>query len=173
MKVLIQGLGEVPATIELALKKEKPDVTYILCSDYQLDYVAHSGGYTKPNRLVVKEAARKVRAKLILKVCNVFDPESISNAIHSIMREIDPLKDEVVVNYAGGSAPVRLFLGVLGIHLATLAPKTKVIYAISYPKGIKMAANQTEKLQTLLPTDIDLLLSLAWKRRKGTKSRQR
>lgn len=172
MKVLIQGLGEVPATIELALEEEKPDVTYILCSDYQLNYVAHSANYIKPNRQVVTEAARKVGAKLVLKKCDVFDPESISDAIHSIMKKIDPSKDEVVVNYSGGSAPVRLFLGVLGIHLTTFAPKTRVLYAISYPKGIKIATNQTEKLQRLLPNDISLLFSLAGKR-KGTKSRQR
>jgi hypothetical protein len=34
VKVLIQGLGEVPATIEFALEKEKSDVTHIICSEY-------------------------------------------------------------------------------------------------------------------------------------------
>ncbi|MDI6884089.1 MAG: hypothetical protein QMD00_02970 [Hadesarchaea archaeon] len=89
MKVLIQGLGEAPAAIEHALKQEKPDVTYILCSDYQLNYIYRERGYSKPNRQVVQEVARKVRTKVIFRRCNVFDPESISKAIRGILEEIE------------------------------------------------------------------------------------
>lgn len=169
MKVLIQGLGEAPATIELALKKEKPDVTYILCSDYQLAYIYK--GYSKPNREVVQEAARKVGAKVVFKRCNVFDPESINKTIRDILGRIDPYEDAVVVNYTGGSAPVRLFLGVLGVELSRIAPKTKILYAIQYPKDLKMAADQTKTLQEFLPTDLGLLLSFVGKRKKASRSR--
>ena len=164
MKVLIQGLGEVPATIETALQKEKPKVTYILCSNYQLNYIARARGYTKPNKEVVEEVARKVGAKVVFKRCNVFDPASINEAIRAILGEIDPYEDEVIINYAGGSAPVMLFLGVLGVELARITTKTKILYAIHYPKGMKMAANQTEKLQEFLPTDRGLLLGFMKKR---------
>ncbi len=171
MKVLIQGLGEAPATIELALEKVKPEVTYILCSDYQLAHVYEK--YAKPNREVVQEVARKVNAKVIFKRCNVFDPESISETLRGILDEINPRDDEVVINYAGGSAPVRLFLGVLGVGLSRICPKTKVLYAIHYPKSVKLAANQTEKLQELLPTDLGILLAFVEKSKVGKKSRHR
>lgn len=171
MKVLIQGLGEAPATIELALKKVKPDVTYILCSDYQLAYV-HKG-YSKPNREVVQEAARKANAKVIFRRCNIFDPESINNTIRGILKGINPYGDEVTINYAGGSAPVRLFLGVLGVGLSRICPKTRVLYAIHYPKDVKITANQTEKLQEFLPTDLGLLLSFVEKRSQSKRPRQR
>lgn len=54
MKVLVQGLGEVPATIELALEKERPDVTYVVCSEYQLKKIASAAGYTEPNESVIR-----------------------------------------------------------------------------------------------------------------------
>ncbi len=164
MKVLIQGLGEVPATIELALKMEKPKVTYIICSDYQLNYIARARGYSKPNEKVIRKAARKVRAKVVFQRCNVFDPASIGEALREVLEQIDPYKDEVIINYAGGSAPVRLFLGVLGVELARITTKTKILYAIHYPKGMKIAVNQTEKLQEFLPGDLSLLLGFMKKR---------
>ncbi len=164
MKVLIQGLGQVPATIEHALKKEKPKITHVICSDYQLNHIARTSGYSKPNKKVIEEAARKVGAKVVFRRCNVFDPASINKALREVLEEIDPYEDEVVINYAGGSAPVRLFLGVLGVELAKVTTKTKILYAIRYPKGVKIAANQTEKLQEFLPTDFNLLLGFMKKR---------
>ena len=164
-------MGEVPATIETALKKEKPNVTYILCSDYQLAYIYK--GYSKPNREVVQEAARKANAKVIFRRCDIFSLESINNTIRGILKVIDPYGDEVTINYTGGSAPVRLFLGVLGVGLSRICPKTKVLYAIHYPKDVKMAANQTNKLQEFLPTDLGLLLSFVEKRSQSKRPRQR
>jgi hypothetical protein len=165
MKVLIQGLGEAPEAVEYALLREKPEVTYILCSNYQLNYVARRRRYPKRNEEVVNEAAQKVGAKVVFKRCNVFDPASINKTLREILKEIDPYKEEIVINYAGGSAPVRLFLGVLGVELAKFTTKTKILYTIYYPKGIKMESNHTEKLQEFLPTDINLLLGFMKKRR--------
>lgn len=39
MKIAIQGLGEVPNPVKLVLEEEKPDKSYVIASDYQLDYV--------------------------------------------------------------------------------------------------------------------------------------
>lgn len=64
----IQGLGEVPSTIEFALEKEKPDVIYILCSEFQAKSVASAAGYKEPNEAVIKKAAEKVNAKVIFKI---------------------------------------------------------------------------------------------------------
>ncbi len=86
MKIAVQGLGEIPTTIKLVLEKEKPDVTYILCSDYQLGYIASHAGYTEPNETVIKAAAEEIGAKLIFKKCDVFDPKSICEAIGQILR---------------------------------------------------------------------------------------
>lgn len=164
MKVLVQGLGEIPATIELALKREKPEVTYIICSDYQLKHIARTGGYSKPNVEVIREAAQKVGAKVVFQRCDVFEPASISKALRKVLRQIDPYRDEVVINYAGGSAPVKLFLGVAGVELARITTRTKILYAIRYPKGMKIAVDQTEKLQQFLPGNLDLLLGFIKKR---------
>ena len=67
MKVLIQSLGEVPATIELALEKEKPDITYIISSDYQLKDIASKHGYKKSNEEVIKSAAKRWALRLFFK----------------------------------------------------------------------------------------------------------
>ncbi|MEW6592299.1 MAG: hypothetical protein AB1305_01210 [Candidatus Hadarchaeota archaeon] len=159
MKVLIQGMGEVPITAELAMTKEKPDVTYVLCSDYQLTYVHPD--YKKPNKDVITDVARKSNTKLVFKRCDVFDPKAIRDCLADILYKVDPSKDEIIVNYTGGSAPVRLFLGMLGVQLSKFSPKTKILYAISYKKeGLEVVNNHAEKLKELLPTDIDLLLEL-------------
>jgi len=174
MKVAIQGLGEVPATIELVLKKEKPDITYIICSDFQLKYIATQAGYKKANERVIKDAAKKVGTKVIFYKCDVFDPKSISETVRQILQKIDIKKDEIIVNYTGGSSVVRLLLGTIGIMLAGFA-RVKLIYAIQYPKGIKIETDQTEVLKEVLPTDLQLVIDFMGKikgaepkiRRKG------
>jgi hypothetical protein len=172
MKVLIQGLGETPTPIEFALKKERPNVTYIICSEYQLRHVCP--GYTKSNWNVVTEAARKVNTKLIFKRCDVFDPKSIRNCLLDVLRKVDPSRDELVFNYTSGSAPVRLFLGVLGVQFSKFNKNTKVMYSIEYEKeGVEVLEDHTAKLNEFLPTDIDLLLGLYFEKAKGSKKGQR
>lgn len=46
MRIASQGLGEVPTTILPVLEKEKPEISHILCSEYQLNHVAKEAGYT-------------------------------------------------------------------------------------------------------------------------------
>jgi len=157
MKVAIQGLGEVPTTIELVLKKEKPDVTYIICSDFQLAYVAAHAGYKKTNEKVVKDVAKETGTEVIFWKCDVFDPKSVSDAIRQILQKADIKKNEIIINYTGGSAVVRLLLGAIGIMLARFA-RVRLVYAIQYPKGMKFEANQTDLLMEVFPTDLQLLL---------------
>jgi hypothetical protein len=162
MKVAIQGLGEVPVTIELVLEKEKPNFTYIICSDFQLKYVATQAGYKKTNELIIKDAAKKVGTKVIFCKCDVFDPKSISKTIRKILQKIDIKKDEILINYTGGSAVVRLLLGAIGVMLAGFA-RVRLIYAIQYREGIKFAADQTELLREVFPNDLQLLLDFIGK----------
>ena len=89
MKVAIQGLGEVPTTIELVLEKEKPDVTYILTSDFQLKYVAAHAGYKKANEVVIKKIGEKTGTKIVFKECDCFNPRSIAETITEILQGID------------------------------------------------------------------------------------
>jgi hypothetical protein len=159
MKVLIQGLGEVPTTVEIALAKEKPDITYVMCSDYQLSY-SHPA-YKKSNKDVITEAAKKTNTKIVFNKCNVFEPKSIHDCLTNILHKVDISKDEIVINYTGGSAPVRLFLGVVGVQLSKFSPKTKIIYAINYKKeGLGITDNHTEKLKELLSTDVNQLFEI-------------
>ncbi len=167
-KVAIQGLGEVPTTIEIVLKKEKPDVTYIVTSDYQLKLVAPHAGYNVSNKEVVERAAKKVKAKVKFKKCDPFDPESVTEAIRQILEEIDPKKDEVIVNYTGGSSLVRLLLGATGVVLPTVM-KAKVLYAIKYPEGTEITADHTGVLREIFPEDLQVLFSL--KKGKGSSSK--
>lgn len=145
MKVLIQGLGEVPATIELALEEEKPDTTHIICSEYQASYVARKAGYKRSNKTVIEKAAKKANAKLVFHICDTFDPKSVSETFGEIVAEIGA-GDNIVINYTGGTALVRLLLGAMGIYLSGAFP-AKVVYSVRYRKGIKKFADQTEELK--------------------------
>jgi hypothetical protein len=147
MKVLIQGLGEVPATIQFALEKEKPDITYVICSEYQLKATATSAGYTEPNEVVIKKAAEKVGAKVVFQLCDNFDPKSISNAIGEVIKKVTP-QDEIVINYTGGAAGVKLLLGATAVILSKILP-IRIIYALKYHDGIELFKDQTEELREI------------------------
>lgn len=159
MKVAIQGLGEVPTTIELVLKKEKPDVTYIICSDYQLKYVASDAGYKEPNKEVIERAAKKTKTEVKFQKCNVFKPKSVSGTIRQILGQIDHDEDEVVINYTGGSALVRVLLGATGVVLSSIMD-ARLVYAIKYPKGLTLQENHTKMLRDIFPDELQVLFSL-------------
>lgn len=109
--------------------------------------VASTAGYKESNESVIKEAARKVNAKLVLKKCDTFDPRAVGVAIGEVLKNIEK-DDQVIVNYTGGTAVVRLILGAVGVALAMFM-KTKIIYSIDYPGGIKVAADHTEALKDI------------------------
>jgi hypothetical protein len=144
MKVLIQGLGEIPATVIFAIEKEKPDITYILCSKYQMELVASKFGYTKKNQDVVEKAAKKTNTKVVFQKCNVFEPKSIGVAMGEIIRRIKP-GDDIVINYTGGAAGVKLLLGVSAVVLSKFLP-IRIIYALKYKGGLERYVDQTKEL---------------------------
>jgi len=165
MKVAIQGLGEVPKTVEIVLRDEKPSRTYIIGSEYQFKYVASKWGYTKSNEEVVKEAAKKTGTEVIFCKCDVFDPRSVYECIKRALQHVDIKKDEIIINYTGGSAVVRLLLGTIGIMLSRFA-RVRILYAIEY-QDVKVGSDQTEALKEVIPTDLQLLLDFL---EKGPKS---
>ncbi|MFN4133288.1 MAG: hypothetical protein ACK4GQ_02835 [Candidatus Hadarchaeales archaeon] len=148
MKVAIQGLGEVPASVLLVLENEKPDISYIICSEYQLKHVATEAGYSKSNKELIDEAAQKLGVNVQYHLCDVFNPQEVGKVIGKILEKVDTKNDELIVNYTGGSAVVRLLLGTTGIISSTLM-KAKVVYAIKYPGGIERTDDHTEVLKDI------------------------
>jgi hypothetical protein len=144
MKVLIQGLGEIPATVVFAIEKEKPGITYILCSKYQMELVASSAGYTKKNKDVIEKAAKKTNTKVVFQECDVFEPKSVGEAIGKVIKSIAP-GDEIVINHTGGAANVKLLLGASAIVLSKFLP-IKIIYALRYKGGLEKYVDQTKEL---------------------------
>jgi hypothetical protein len=147
LKVLIQGLGEIPATIEYALEKEKPDVTYVICNEYIMNHTPSSEEYTEPNRVVVERAAKQTNTKLVWQLCDIFDIKSVGDAIAKVFREIKPT-DEVIINYTGGAASVKLLLGASAVVLSRIMP-VRIIYSLKYKDGTKIFKDQTEDLKTI------------------------
>jgi hypothetical protein len=147
LKILIQGLGEVPATIEFALEKERPDVTYIICSDYQKKNVATAGGYTEPSDMVIEKKAAETNTKVIWQLCDIFDVRSVGEAIGKVFKEIKP-EDEVIINYTGGAASVKLLLGASAVVLSRIMP-IRIIYALRYKGGVEVYKDQTEELKQI------------------------
>lgn len=137
----------MPATIELALEKEKPDITYIICSDFQLKKVASAAKYKRSNESVIKKAAKKSGAKVVFQKCNTLEPKSIGEAIGKVIKQIKP-EDEVTINYTGGTAGVKLLLGATAVALSRILP-IRVIYAVKYKKGIEVFKDQTKELREI------------------------
>ncbi|MBS3815703.1 MAG: hypothetical protein KGY45_03980 [Hadesarchaea archaeon] len=148
MKIAIQGLGEVPTPVELVLDKEKPDKSYIVASEYQLNYVCERQGHEESNEEVIKAAAKEAGTELEIRKCDAFDLDEITDTVADILEEISEEADEVLVNYTGGSANVRVILGLTGIVLTRVCP-TKIMYAINYPEGPDVMDNQAEKLRDI------------------------
>lgn len=129
------------------LKEEKPDIMYVICSDHQLNHIASNVGYTKSNEAVVRVAAREAGTKLVIRKCNVFDIEAIGEALGKILQEIKGA-DEVFVNYAGGSACLKVVLAITGVVLSRMV-RTKVLYAIEYPDDVKIIEDHTQALKEI------------------------
>jgi len=148
MKIAVQGLGTVPTTVIVVLEREKPDVSYVICSDYQLKHVAKDAGFKKSNEEVIKEKAEKLGCQVEFKVCDVFDPTAVGEVLGEILGGLDPKKDELVVNYTGGTAVVRLLLGTMGVVISNIM-KGRVVYAIKYPGGLDVSRDHTEALKSI------------------------
>jgi hypothetical protein len=151
MRVAIQGLGEVPTTVLLILQREKPEITHVICSDYQLKHVARRSGFNKTNEEIIREAAKKLGSEVVFHPCDVFDPAEVGEVLWEILKKLDPEADELVINYTGGSAVVRLLLGTLGMVVSSTM-NVKILYAIKYPKGIALAKDHTKVLSDIQQT---------------------
>lgn len=127
-KIAIQGLGEDPTAVNVVLKTVKPELTYILCSDFQLENIAKDAGYDEPSQAVIEKAAEKTNTKVVFKKCNVFDPKSVSEVMGEIIREIKP-EDEVNINYSEGTATVKLVLGATAAVLLKFMQNVRILYA--------------------------------------------
>ncbi len=147
MKVLIQGLGEVPATVEFALEKEKPDITYILCNEYIMNNISSTGEYKDPSKVVVERAAQRTNTKVVWRVCDIFDVKSVGDAVAKIFSEIKPT-DEVIINYTGGAASVKLLLGASAVVLSRIIP-IRIIYSLRYKDGTEIFKDQTDDLKAI------------------------
>lgn len=148
MKVAIQGLGEVPKPVELVLEREKPGKSYLIASEYQLNYLCSEHDYEESNEEVIKSKAEQSETELVIKQCDPFDLDKISDTVGEILQELGSEVDEIVINYTAGSANTRLVLGMTGLTLARIYP-TKLLYAIEYPEGTKVIENKAEKLQDI------------------------
>lgn len=104
--------------------------------------------FEEPNKEVVKAAAEAAGTELVIKKCDPFDLDEITDTIAGILEEISDEADEVLVNYTGGSANLRVVLGFTGVTLTRLCP-TKIIYAVGYPSGPKTVTNNAEKLKDI------------------------
>jgi len=109
-----------------------------------MELVASSFGYTAKNEDVVTKAAKKTNSKVVFQKCNVFEPKSIGAAIGEIIRSIKP-NDEVVINYTGGAASVKLLLGASAVVLSRFLP-IRIIYALRYKGGLEKYVDQTKEL---------------------------
>ncbi len=148
MRVAIQGLGESPTTVLMVLEKERPNISHIICSDYQLKYVAKKAGMNRTNEEVINEVAKETGVDVKYHICDVFDPQSVGDILGEIIGKLNPKTDELVINYTGGTAVVRLLLGTMGVVISTVM-KAKVIYAIKYPDGIEIAKDHTNVLNDI------------------------
>ncbi|MFN4133673.1 MAG: hypothetical protein ACK4GQ_04835 [Candidatus Hadarchaeales archaeon] len=147
LKILIQGLGEVPAPAVYAIEKERPAVTYILSNEFLLDKIPPTKEYKRPNRETIERAAKKFKTKVVWEICDIFDVSSVAEAVGKILKQIKP-RDEVVINYTGGPANVKLLLGICGVFLSKIM-NVKLIYALRYKGGTEVYKVQTDELRAI------------------------
>jgi hypothetical protein len=147
MKITIMTLGFHPRPLEHILLTKKPQICYVVTSTEGLRYTASEHGYTKPNSVILRDAARKARSKLNILKCDPFEPESIGDAIGKILEKIKS-GDEVTINYSGGTQAMSLVLGSVAIVLSRVMP-VKVLYSTKAPGGKEKILDHTESLKEL------------------------
>jgi len=107
--------------------------------------IASAGGYTEPSQVVVERAAQKCDTKAVWRMCYIFDIRSVGDAISKVFSEIKP-GDDIVINYTGGAASVKLLLGASAVVLSRIM-LIRTIYALRYKGGIEVFKDQTEELK--------------------------
>ena len=146
-KISVLTLGFHPRPLEHIILTQRPKECHVVASEEGLRYVASEHGYTKPNSVVLKEAASRARCKLHLYKCDPFDPESIGDALGRILERVK-LDDEVTINYSGGTQAMSLVLGSVAIVLARIMP-VRVLYSTRAPGGREKIFDHTQALKEL------------------------
>jgi hypothetical protein len=72
----------------------------------------------------------------------------VGEVLGNILSTLDSQRDEVIVNYTGGTAVVRLLLGTTGVVISNVM-KAKVLYAIRYPESLEISEDHTEALRSI------------------------
>jgi hypothetical protein len=109
-----------------------------------MELVASSAGYTEKNEDVVEKAAKKTNTKVVFQKCNVFEPKSVGGAIGEIIKRIKP-GDDIVINYTGGAASVKLLLAASAVVLSKFLP-IRIVYVLRYKSGLEKYVDQTKEL---------------------------
>ncbi len=109
--------------------------------------VATHAGFTETNEIIVRRAAEKTNTKVVFQTCDIFDVKSVGTAIADVIKQVKP-EDEVVINYTGGAASVKLLLGATAVVLAQFLP-IRIIYALRYKGGVEKYEDQTDALKEI------------------------
>ena len=135
-KIAIMALGLQPRSVVHFMSTRKPQEFHLIASDWGLSYIAKEQGYTSSNRTVLEEAGKQAGPVLFIYKCDPFDPESIENAVSKILERVR-VKDEVDINYSGGTQAMSLVLGSVAILLLRKMP-VKVFYSTSLSGGVNI-----------------------------------
>jgi hypothetical protein len=147
MKVAILALGFHPRPLEHILLSQKPNECHLIASDDGLRHIASEHGYTKQNSVVLKSVAKRVRCKLNVYRCDLFNPESIGDALGKILKKID-LDDDVTINYSGGTQAMSLVLGSVAVILSNIMP-VRILYSTRALGGKENIYDHTKMLKEL------------------------
>jgi len=146
-KIAILTLGLHPRALELVILRKKPDVCHVIAGEDGLRYVAVEHGYKISNHEVLKNAAKRVKAKLHIYKCDPFDPESIGDALGQILENLKP-DDRVMINYSGGTQAMSLVLGSVAIVLSRIMP-VQILYSTKTVRGEEKIYDHSEVLKEL------------------------
>ncbi len=146
-KIAILTLGLHPRALELVILRKKPDVCHVVAGEDGLRYVAVEQGYKISNHEVLKNVAKRVKAKLHIYKCDPFDPESIGDALGQILENLKP-DDRVMINYSGGTQAMSLVLGSVAIVLSRIMP-VQILYSTKTLEGEEKIYDHSEVLKEL------------------------
>jgi len=146
-KIAIMALGLQPRSVVHFMSTRKPREFHLITSAWGLSYIAREQGYTRSNLAVLEEAGKQAGSELFIYKCDPFDPESIWDAVSKVLERVK-IKDEVDINYSGGTQAMSLVLGSLAIGLLRIMP-VKVLYSTTLPGWEENILDHTKILKEL------------------------
>jgi hypothetical protein len=168
LKVAILTLGFHPRPLEHVITTQKPDACHVITSPEGLHYVASEHGYKKTNAQVLRDATKRARCKLKIHFCDPFDPDSIGDAVGTVLARLKP-RDKVIINYSGGTQAMSLVLGSIAVVLSEFVP-VKLLYSTRLPRGKEKIFDHTKGLNNLFRKLHEIVPELT---RQETKGRRR